>query len=230
MTKTARHFLTFILSAAAPLPAFAASQTITFDAIPNQIFGVSPFVIAAQASSLLPVSFVSATPAVCTTASNLVMLLSAGPCFITASQPGNGSFSAAASVTQGFTVSQAKASGTLTAAPGSPFAAGNLPGAIATADFNSDGIPDIATLNLRYGQITILPGNGSGGFTAAPGSLLETPVTAISGGGMATGDFNGDGIPDLVVSLADRVVAYHGAAFSGFGCGGATLFDFGHYR
>ncbi len=46
-----------------------AAQTISFDPIPNQIFGGSPFVIAAQASSLLPVSFASTTPAVCKNAS-----------------------------------------------------------------------------------------------------------------------------------------------------------------
>jgi large repetitive protein len=74
---------------ATPLSAFGASQTISFDAIPNQIFGGSPFVIAAQASSGLPVSRNVATPGVCKTAANLVTLLSAGPCFITASQAGN---------------------------------------------------------------------------------------------------------------------------------------------
>ena len=216
MAKVARNLLTFLSLTVAPITAFGASQTIAFDAIPNQIFGVSPFMIVAQASSGLPVSFVSTTPGVCKLSGSLVMLLSVGPCFIMASQAGNGSYSAASPVTQNFTVVQAKPAGTLTAAMGSPFAAGNLPGAIVTADFNGDGIPDIAALNLRYGQITVLLGNGSGGFTAAPGSPLETPVTAILGGGIATGDFSGDGIPDLVVSLSDRVVVYLGNGSGGF--------------
>jgi hypothetical protein len=39
MAKTARNFLTFILlSVAAPISGFAASQTIAFDAIPNACF------------------------------------------------------------------------------------------------------------------------------------------------------------------------------------------------
>jgi hypothetical protein len=47
---------------------------LDFDTIPIRIFGGSPFVIAAEASSGLPITFTSITPAVCRTASNLVML------------------------------------------------------------------------------------------------------------------------------------------------------------
>src|SRR5580692_10620302 len=80
-------------------------QDITFDAIPNQILGVSPFEIAAQASSGGPLGIVSNTSAVCRTASGLVTLLSAGTCSITASS------SAASPVTRSFTVSLANHSG-----------------------------------------------------------------------------------------------------------------------
>jgi hypothetical protein len=128
MTKTARDFLKLVLlSVAAPLTAFAASQTIAFDAIPNQIFGVSPFVIAARASSGLPVTLTPTLPAVCAMAGDLVILRSVGTCSITASQGGNGTFSAALPVTRTFTVSQAKAGGSFTAAANSPFTAGASP-------------------------------------------------------------------------------------------------------
>ncbi len=112
------------LSSAVPFTITAATQTIAFDAIPNQILGVSPFVIAAQASSLLPVSFTAsgygASSSVCTNASNLVMLLSAGTCSITASQGGSANYAAATAVTRSFTVSQAKVSGSFVMAAGSP--------------------------------------------------------------------------------------------------------------
>jgi hypothetical protein len=68
-----------------------ASQTIAFDAIPNQILGVSPFEIAVQASSGLAISFSLSTPTACKNSSGLVMLLSAGTCSITASQAGDAS-------------------------------------------------------------------------------------------------------------------------------------------
>jgi len=70
-------------------------QTISFDAVPPQILGISPFSIAARASSTLPIGIVSTTPAVCKTSQDLVMLLGVGICSITASQSGNSSYSAA---------------------------------------------------------------------------------------------------------------------------------------
>src|SRR5580698_6729825 len=113
--------VTLWLVAFAPGLLWALSpQTIQFDSIPNQTLGISPFAVQAQASSGLAVSLASTTPAVCKTASTLVFLLTTGPCSITASQSGNGNFSAATSVTRSFTVSRAQPSGTLAAATGSP--------------------------------------------------------------------------------------------------------------
>ena len=62
---------------------------ITFDTIPDKIFGVSPFPITARASFALPVSFASTTTSVCRNWGGLVMLLSAGTCSIQATQAGN---------------------------------------------------------------------------------------------------------------------------------------------
>ncbi len=175
----------------------AATQTIVFDSIPNQIFGVSPFPMAAKASSGLPVTFNSTTPAVCKTAANLVTLLSAGPCFITASQPGNGSFSAATPVIRSFTVTQAKPAGTLIEPAGSPFAAGTGPSDMAVGDFNGDGIPDLAVTHFGYRNGGILLGNGSGGFSLAAGGSVTTGFEPVS---VAVGDFNGDGNQDLAIA------------------------------
>src|SRR5207245_2668825 len=107
-----------------------ASQSITYDTVPNQIFGISPFQIAANASSGLPVGFAVTTPAVCKSASGLIVLQGAGTCSINASQPGNAGYSAATSVTRSFTVNLANPSGTLSPALGSPFPAGTVPASI----------------------------------------------------------------------------------------------------
>ncbi len=83
------------------------SQTINFDAIPAQIFGIAPFVIAAKASSGLAVGFVSTTPAVCRVASVLLELLSTGTCTITASSPAGPGFNAATPIQRSFKVTVA---------------------------------------------------------------------------------------------------------------------------
>ena len=83
------------------------SQTISFGPLSNQTFGVAPFSISATASSGLPVSFASNTPGVCTASGSTITILSGGNCSITASQAGNGTYSAATPVTQSFTVNPA---------------------------------------------------------------------------------------------------------------------------
>jgi hypothetical protein len=226
VAKTA-NLLTFILlSLAAPAAGFAASQIITFDAIPNQILGVPPFPIMAQASSGLPVSFASTTPGVCKNAGSLVMLLSAGPCFITASQAGNGTYSAATSVTRSFMVSLAKPSGTLTASSGSPFAVGASPEAVVVGDFNGDGIPDLATANSGDNTITVLLGNSFGGFAAAAGSPFAVGTSPQS---LVVGDFNGDGIQDLAVanSGSGNVTVLLADGFGGFVVAAGSPFTVG---
>ncbi len=68
---------------------------------------------------------------------------------------------------------------------------------VAVGDFNGDGIADLAVANFSSNDVSILLGDGSGGFAPAPGS----PVAVGDGPyGVAVGDFNGDGIADLAVA------------------------------
>lgn len=82
--------------------------------------------------------------------------------------------------------------GTFTQVKGSPF---HLPSgqtgpiAITSADFNGDGIPDLAIANQSSNNVTVLEGKGDGTFTPFTGSPLPTgnfPV-AISNGTLAGG-------------------------------------------
>ena len=77
---------------------------------------------------------------------------------------------------------------------GSPVTAGTHPYAVATGDFNDDGRADLAVTNQRDNTVTILLGDGHGGFTpAAPVAVGNFP------GPVTVEDFNRDGHADLAV-------------------------------
>jgi hypothetical protein len=74
---------------------------------------------------------------------------------------------------------------------------------VVAADFNGDGVLDLAVTNSGDDTVGILLGQGDGGFSAqvtfplgGTGATAAGPQPAT----MAVGDFNGDGQPDLVVA------------------------------
>lgn len=81
-------------------------QTITFDALPEKIFDDAPFVLAATASSGLPVSFTSSDTTVAMVSGNTVTMVGAGTATISASQSGDANRNAAADVQQILTVNK----------------------------------------------------------------------------------------------------------------------------
>ena len=88
-------------------------------------------------------------------------------------------------------------SGGFRAATASPFPLGNDPFFVVVADFNGDGNLDLATANLSGNNVTVLLGNGTGGFTPAPASPAVQGTKPVS---MVVDDFNGDYIPDLAIA------------------------------
>ena len=90
------------------------------------------------------------------------------------------------------------------------------------ADLNNDGIVDILSVNFFNGSVAVLLGNGNGGFTAAPGSPVTLPTlpngNPNQAGGVAVGDFNGDGKLDMAISnfTGDSVTIKLGDGLGGF--------------
>ncbi|MGD0013077.1 MAG: VCBS repeat-containing protein, partial [Bryobacteraceae bacterium] len=81
-------------------------------------------------------------------------------------------------------------------------------------DFNGDGKPDLAITNHKGNNVTVLLGNGKGGFTATPGSPFPAGSFLHS---VAVGDFNGDGKPDLATANdKDTVTVLLGNGTGGF--------------
>jgi Flp pilus assembly secretin CpaC len=77
------------------------------------------------------------------------------------------------------------------------------PSAVATGEFNGDTNMDIAVTDSANNNVTILSGNGQGGFAAA--GTFPTGKTPVA---LLVKDFNGDGIPDLaVVNQGDGTVS-----------------------
>ena len=81
------------------------AQTITFAQPSDQVMSTVSFTLVGSASSGLTVSYASSTTGVCTVSGTTVTLVSDGTCTITATQAGNGNFSAATPGPQSFTVS-----------------------------------------------------------------------------------------------------------------------------
>lgn len=104
-----------------------------------------------------------------------------------------------------------KGDGTFTPVSTSP-TVGLYPDSIAVADYNGDGIPDLAVTSVDDNLVTVLLGVGDGTFTSAPQlSTVSTPQS------VATGDFNGDGVPrgsqrrfDLALPRSGRWHIYRG--------------------
>ncbi|MBA3915575.1 MAG: VCBS repeat-containing protein, partial [Acidobacteriales bacterium] len=82
---------------------------------------------------------------------------------------------------------------------------------VAEADFNGDGIPDLASWGYDNFQqqsvLNILLGNGDGTFSQGQQITFSNGAGAA---GIVTGDWNDDGVPDMVLLEATLLWVYVG--------------------
>lgn len=95
-------------------------------------------------------------------------------------------------------------SGGFAPAPGSPFATGaDFAQGLAIADLTADGRLDLAVANDQNpGLISVLRGDGAGGFAAVAGSPFAAAAEAVSD--IAVADLDGDHQPDLASSHGEN--------------------------
>ena len=109
------------------------------------------------------------------------------------------------------------------------YGTGDTPAYLALGDFNADGIPDIVATNFLSNSVSALLGNGSGGRGNGTYQSRRDFETGSRPRGVATGDFNADGILDLaVVNVnSDSLSVLLGSGADGRGDGSfATKVDY----
>jgi streptogramin lyase len=92
-------------------------------------------------------------------------------------------------------------------APQQTFPVGSSPHSIAVGDFNGDGKPDLAVANAYSDNVSVLLDTTPAGATTPSFAPQQTfrvgSGLSTLGAGVAVGDFNGDGKPDLAAIMND---------------------------
>src|SRR6266852_4421083 len=100
-----------------------------------------------------------------------------------------------------FSFSNPANAATITFQPAVTYGVGAVPRVVVVADFNGDGNPDLAVVNVGSsdsGNVSILLGNGDGSFL--PANSIAAGQHPIS---LCVADFDGDGRLDLAVGDAN---------------------------
>ena len=167
-------------------------NTIAFGTLSDVAVGASPFTISASASSGLPIQFNSGTSSVCTVNGATVTVVATGTCSVTATQSGNGVYSAANPVTQSFMVTGLTPQSIAFVAPASiptgasPFtvaatASSGLPVAFASSAASACTVSGstVTVVSLGACAITAVQ-RGNSIYSAAPPLTRTFPVLSSS--------------------------------------------------
>jgi hypothetical protein len=87
------------------------------------------------------------------------------------------------------------------------------PGFVAVADVNGDRAPDLVATHLERSELTVVTGNGKGGFKEMTGSPLDLRHATWY---LTVSDLNGDGRADVAAAAGDGVRVMLGDGRGGF--------------
>ena len=213
-----------------------AAQTITFAPLPDRTYGDPDFTVSATSDSGLAVSF-GATGS-CTVSGTTVHLTGPGSCTVTASQPGNGNYSAAADVPRTFQVNApadnvARLTGkdaTCTQVTGGTAATLSSAQYVDKNGVIKKAIPNLVVywvkVHLSAGSHTVevdqaitsgnftqklTLANGSKAFTAACGKVKQ-PTFTNGPGGSVTAGLNAAATGDYWIAVRYQASAINGQA------------------
>jgi hypothetical protein len=179
-------------------PVVAAAQTITFTQ-PASINAGASFGVTATASSGLPVSFSSQTPAVCAVSGATVSALTIGTCTLAADQVGNASFLAAPQVTRSFAVTGNAQTISFGVLPSVSLSAGTvLLGATASSGLPVSYVSQTLPVCTVTGSSVTLVTTGICTISASqPGDLSFAAASAVSQSFTVTAATGGGGSGDV---------------------------------
>ncbi len=170
-----------------------ATQTITFNALPNVTYGVAPSTLTGTVDSGLPVTYTVSGCTTCATVSTsgsssiltITGATSAGATVtVTATQPGNAQFSAATPVAQSFTVAQAALTVTapsisLTSGEAVPTLAPNFSGFVNGDTGTGAPVMTVSDANGNIYAAGSIPPVGSYTITITQGNFAAGPNYAV---------------------------------------------------
>ncbi|GGG83664.1 MBG domain-containing protein [Edaphobacter dinghuensis] len=179
------------------------SQTITFPQVPAQTYGVGPVSLFASSTSGLPVNYKVSGPA--TLSGAILNIIGAGTVIVTASQPGQGIYSAASPVAQQIVVSPA----VLTVTANSVSRVNNVLNPTFTATLSGFVNGDTSSSVAGYPSFTTtaVPGSPIGTYpiTINQGTLGAANYTFVEAPGTLTVTSGGPS-PDFSATAAPQVV------------------------
>ena len=179
------------------------SQTITFDPLSDSFLGAGTINLTATSSSGLPVTFTSSDDSIAEVAGSVLTLKALGTVSITASQAGDATYAAAASVAQPLVIT--KDSQTITFNPLTDALIGpSYAGTINLTATSSSGLPVTFTssddsIAEVAGSVLTLKTTGTVSITASQAGDVNTfPATDVTQSLLIQLDTDGDGIPDSI--------------------------------
>ncbi|MDC8854606.1 Ig-like domain-containing protein [Shewanella algae] len=189
-----------------------ANQTISFNNPGAQDFGTTPTLTATASSGLTPV-FSSSTTGVCTiTASGTLTFVTTGNCSIDADQAGDGSYNAAPTVTQSFTVNAV--------VPGAPTSVNAVASdASATVSFSAPASTGGAAISSY--TVTSSPGgltaNGAGSPLTVSGLSNGTDYSFTVSANNTAGTGPASSPSNTVTPKANQTISFNNPGAQSFG-------------